>query len=75
MTLAPDYWTTAKAVCTPKEIAALELRQFGYGSRLIALTLGISRASARERLENADRKITVALADRHNASTTEPEAA
>lgn len=68
MTQTPDYWNVARQVCTPKELAALELREFGYGTRLIALTLGISRASTRERLENADRKIAVAL-------TPEPEAA
>lgn len=56
------YWQTARTVCTEKELQALELRdRHGYGSRLIAITLGLSRAAARERLENADRKIHAAL--------------
>jgi predicted DNA-binding protein (UPF0251 family) len=57
-----DYWTIANAVCTTKEIAALELRdRHGYGSRLISATLGVSRTAVRERLENADRKINAAM--------------
>lgn len=59
----PDYWKIAYHVCTAKELAALELRErHGYGSRITALALGISRATVRERLENADRKITLHLA-------------
>lgn len=62
MTTDEHYWQTARDVCTVKELQALVLRdRHGFGTRLIALNLGVSRAAVRERLENADRKITAAL--------------
>ena len=57
-TTSDHYWETARTVCTPKELQALELRdRHHYGSRLSALMLGISREAVRSRLTSADRKI------------------
>lgn len=63
MTATRDhYWQTAGRVCTDKELQAITLRdRHGFGTRLIAQALGISRGSVRERLANADRKIDAAL--------------
>lgn len=58
----PSYWPVAARVCTAKELEALELRDLhGLGQRVIALSLGLSRSTIRERLDNADRKIQTAL--------------
>lgn len=60
------FWVVARRVCTSKELEALELhRRHGFGQRQVAYALGISRASVRERIENADRKIEREL--RHTA--------
>ena len=57
-----DYWATATRVCTPRELAALQLRdRHGYTTARIAMTLAVSRRSIRDRLDNADRKIAAAL--------------
>lgn len=56
------YWQTARAVCTPKELVALELRDRDeMGTRAISYKLEISRAAVRERLDSADRKIRAAM--------------
>lgn len=47
----------AEAVCTDKELEALKLAAAGYGQKRLAMTLGISRSSLRDRLMNAERKI------------------
>jgi predicted DNA-binding protein (UPF0251 family) len=58
MTTEPDYWNTAKRVCTERELEALRLRDHRHMStRTISLALGISRWAVRERLDSADRKI------------------
>ena len=57
---------TAHKVCTPNELAAYIPATRGVSQRTIALNLGISRASVRDRLENARRKI--ALAHRKDAA-------
>jgi DNA-binding CsgD family transcriptional regulator len=61
MTPEPDYWTTAAAVCTEKELAALELTHAGLGEWRAAVTLGISRRALRDRITNAERKIRAHL--------------
>lgn len=62
MSTSDPYWETAARVCTAKELEALRLRdQHDMGSRLIALSLGITRSAVRERLDSADRKIHAAL--------------
>lgn len=59
-----EWWEVASrpGVCTPKELEALDLRRRrGFSEREVALTLGVSRTSIRDRIENADRKIELAL--------------
>jgi len=46
-----------KAKLTGRETDALELHRAGMSTRNIALALGISRSSARERIRNATRKL------------------
>jgi len=60
--MTDTYWRIAADVCTDAELQALTLRARGLGTRRIALALRIARSSVRERLDNADRKITSALA-------------
>lgn len=55
------YWQTAAKVCTPKELDTLHLRERGLSLRQIALATGVSLATIRNRLFNADRKIELAL--------------
>lgn len=56
------YWNTAYAVCTPAELQALTLRdQHNMRPHGISLAIGISRRAVRDRLDNADRKIQLAL--------------
>jgi DNA-binding CsgD family transcriptional regulator len=47
----------ALQVCTPLELDALALHTAGCSQWQIALALGISRRSVRDRLDNAHRKI------------------
>ena len=51
----------ARRVCTAKELDALALYAAEYGYRSIAEALGISRSSARDRIQNASRKIRQAM--------------
>lgn len=63
------YWTTARIVCTPAELAALELRdRYEHSDRRIAMILGISRSAVRDRLFNADRKIHAAIRDQEQTA-------
>lgn len=58
------YWQIAADVCTPKQLAALELHiRHGYGYRLVALHLGISVETARDRIQRALQKIKIAQGD------------
>ena len=50
---------TAHKACTPDQLAAYTLAARGVSQRTIALTLGISRAAVRDRLENARRNIAL----------------
>lgn len=54
----PTYRRIAKEVCTPAELEALAYFIAGVPTRRIALALGISRRAVRDRLANADRKVT-----------------
>jgi len=45
-------------VITDREYDVLILRLKGISQRSISIALGISRSAVRERLDNADRKIT-----------------
>jgi DNA-binding CsgD family transcriptional regulator len=60
LTAGDRYWQTAHQVCTPKELAALNLVRAGLGEWQAALRLGISRRSLRDRVTNAERKILAA---------------
>lgn len=51
----------AARVCTAKELDAWRLRDRGLSRRLIALALGVSDSTLRDRLRNADRKIAIAI--------------
>lgn len=48
---------TARRICTPNELYALELYHRGFGYRTIGRILGISRDAARGRIERAMVKI------------------
>ena len=61
MTSGDAYWQTATRVCTEKELDTLKLRDRGLSLRQIALATGVSLATIRNRLFNADRKIEIAL--------------
>lgn len=50
----------AERTLTPNEYAAYELAHKGMSQRAIALHLNLSRGAIRARLENAQRKITLA---------------
>lgn len=56
-TLPPDIREAALNSCTPDELDALKLYALGYGYRAIGRALGITRDTARNRLERASRKI------------------
>lgn len=60
--MAEDLWTIAQRVCTSGELAAWRLEQAGQSQRAIAVALGVSRTTIRDRLENAARKIRLELA-------------
>ena len=49
----------ATEVCTPNELAALHLVDQGMSQWRIAMALGISRRSVRDRIDNAHRKINL----------------
>lgn len=56
------YWEAASRVCTAKELEALRLRdERGMSPHRISMALGLSRRAVRERLDNADRKIALAM--------------
>lgn len=59
-TLSPETRELIERVCTPKEVEALRLKAAGYGTRRMAIALGISRAAVRERLASAARKVAQA---------------
>lgn len=51
-------WRIAIDVCTPNELEALTMHIINdHSERHIALALGISRSSVRDRIANATRKI------------------
>jgi DNA-binding CsgD family transcriptional regulator len=54
----PTYRRIAQQVCTPAELEALAYYIAGVPTHRIALALGISRRAVRDRLSNADRKVT-----------------
>lgn len=60
--VSPELWAIVERTCTVKEQEALELKALGFGVMAIARRLGISKTSARERLENASRKIQAEVA-------------
>lgn len=56
MTGRPDtneLITTARRVCTPPQLAVVELYEAGFGYRVIARRLGISVTTVRDRLDRA----------------------
>lgn len=57
-TLPDTIRATAAAILTPAQLDAWKLELAGYGTRRIAATLGISRTSAVDRLDNAYRRLT-----------------
>jgi predicted DNA-binding protein (UPF0251 family) len=64
-----DYWTVAESVCTPDQLAVLRLRdQKAMGTRQIALALGLSRTAVRDRLDAADRKISLGVDENGRAT-------
>lgn len=58
-----ELWAVAERVCTPAELEAYRLELRGLSQWTMATALGISRSALRERLRNAGRKITAALAE------------
>jgi hypothetical protein len=59
--IRPDYWTTAAQVCTPLELATLELHiRNELSLRSISLAQDVSLSTIRTRLFNAQRKILIA---------------
>lgn len=58
-----DLRSLAEQVCTAAELDAWRLVQRGMSQRAIALALGISRSSVRDRVESAARKVAEAMED------------
>lgn len=54
----PTYRRIAKEVCTPRELDVLAYYVAGVPPYRIALALGISRRTVRDRLDRVDRKVT-----------------
>jgi len=63
-TLPPEVRELAERVCTRKELEALKLWDAGAGYRRVALMLGISPSSARDRIVRAVRKLAAATPSR-----------
>jgi len=61
MRLTAHEWTTAKAVCTVKQLEVLELYRRGAGRRRISVALGISEATVRGHLAAAALRIEKAM--------------
>lgn len=59
---APGVDRLARGVLTPRQYEALRLAHEGYGSKRIALMLGIDPSSARERVRVGARKLRRELA-------------
>lgn len=57
----PRIRDVAERVCTEKELQALKLSLDGAGYRRIAHALGIAPETCRIRLQNARRKLAIAL--------------
>ena len=53
----PEIRAVALRVCTPDQIDVLKLYSEGHGYRVIGRTLGISKDTARGRLEAATKRI------------------
>ena len=62
-TLPPHIREAMRATCTPEEIDTLKLYAGGMGYRTIGRALGVSRDTARNRVERATTKIRRHLAD------------
>lgn len=59
--LDADTRRLVEGVLTPKQLEAVKLLNAGYGVRTIATSLGVDRATVRDRLKAAERKILLAL--------------
>lgn len=59
--VSPGLVRLMEAVCTEKELDALELKARGYGYKKSAELLQISKSALRERLWNAERKLLKAM--------------
>ena len=59
--MSAELWALAQSELTPKQLEAFRLFAHGYGLRRIGLVLGITRDSARDRLERARLKLEAGL--------------
>ena len=48
MKLSAEEWSVAREVCTPKQVAALDLWRRGAGKKRIGLVLGIDESTAEQ---------------------------
>lgn len=56
-----------ESVLTARELDAVKLHNAGYGTRMIAQSLGVDRSTIRDRLKSAERKILEAIEERSGA--------
>jgi DNA-directed RNA polymerase specialized sigma24 family protein len=73
-TLPPEVREAMHAVCTPDEIDTLKLYAGGMGYRRIASALGITRDTARNRVDRALNKIRRHLEAEHGQDPPQDEA-
>lgn len=66
---ADDVIATARRVCTPSQLEAVELYEAGYSHRIIARRLKLAPTTIRDRLDRAYTRIEHEL----NPTPTEPE--
>jgi DNA-binding CsgD family transcriptional regulator len=55
--LTADEWATAQHVCTPKQLAALDLWRRGAGYRRISHILGKDPGTVRDHIQRATTRI------------------
>lgn len=61
MRLTQTEWQIAKQVCTPRQLAALDIWRRGAGAKRIALILDIDESTAAQHIRRAHRRIARAL--------------
>jgi DNA-binding CsgD family transcriptional regulator len=59
--LSEHEWATAKQVCTPRQVQALDLWRRGAGKKRIGLILGIDETTARQHVQRGLARLGRAL--------------